>query len=250
MNRQLMLKKKLLILLSLLFLVGNGGFSLSNAGNPDDADIFGSYINEIPMFVRDDSSSFDVMKINPFLYTTIDHRDFEILPAYSIMTHGVARSADMANFLMINNPGIALDHAMTIAAYYYQEAAFEGVNQDIAFCQMCLETGFLSFSGTVKPVQNNFCGLGTISNNHPGEYFSSKQLGIRAHIQHLKAYASTEAMNNKLIDTRYHFVKRGSAGTVDGLTGKWASDPEYAKKIKGLIKRLHKIMNESFYAMY
>ena len=48
---------------------------------------------------------------------------------------------------------------------------------------------FDACGGTVTPDQNNYCGLGTTSAYVKGAYFPSSQLGVRAHIQHLLAYA-------------------------------------------------------------
>jgi len=61
---------------------------------------------------------------------------------------------------------------------------------------------------------------------------------VRAHIQHLKAYASTEKLNTELVDERFRFVKRGSATEISELTGKWATDKQYDKKIRNLLHRL------------
>lgn len=88
-------------------------------------------------------------------------------------------------------------------------------------------------------VQNNFCGLGALNQDVKGDKFLSRRLGVRAHIQHLKAYGSEEKINNEIIDRRFKFVNRGSANNVDELTGKWASDPDYARKLKNLLYRLY-----------
>ena len=58
-----------------------------------------------------------------------------------------------------------------LAAYYVKESAVEGINADIAFVQMCLETGFLRFGGLVTADMNNFCGLGAINAENPGLAF-------------------------------------------------------------------------------
>ncbi len=68
------------------------------------------------------------------------------------------------------------------------EAIQEGVNPDLAFIQMCHETGFLRFDGTVDKSQNNYCGLGATGNGVKGSTFLDQKEGVRAHIQHLKAY--------------------------------------------------------------
>jgi hypothetical protein len=115
----------------------------------------------------------------------------------------------------------------------------EGVNADVAFAQMCLETGYLKFGGTVTPDQNNFCGLGTISADVPGERFETMREGIRAHIQHLKAYGSTLDLVNPCIDNRFKYVTRGIAPKIFELTGRWAADPEYGNILKGILERLY-----------
>ena len=160
------------------------------------------------------------------------------LPSY-IMGKGNVSSDKMAFFLLQNNPKLEKDFAQMMTENYTDEAAFEGVNHDIAFAQMCLETGFLRFGGDVKPEQNNFCGLGAIGNGEPGLSFSEPLLGVRAHIQHLKAYGSTEPLKGELINPRFRFVQRGRAPTYEGLAGTWAADRQYAEKIKSILTRLY-----------
>ncbi|MCK5776366.1 MAG: glucosaminidase domain-containing protein [Bacteroidales bacterium] len=155
-----------------------------------------------------------------------------------IMDQGKSDINDLASMLQFYNPTINSDKANKIAAFYVKESLDEGVNHDIAFCQMVLETGFLKYGGSVKKQQNNFCGLGATGGNVAGEHFPDMQTGVRAHIQHLKAYASHRSVNNKCIDIRFKYVKRGIAPTIYGLTGKWASDPYYDKKIEDLLHRL------------
>ena len=80
----------------------------------------------------------------------------------------------------------------------------EGVRGDIAFAQSCLETGNFSFAGSAVTLeQNNFCGMGVTANGLKGNSFSTAQLGIRAQVQHLKAYASTEPLKGECIDPRF-----------------------------------------------
>ncbi|KYC36955.1 hypothetical protein WA1_45730 [Scytonema hofmannii PCC 7110] len=108
---------------------------------------------------------------------------------------------------------------------------------------MCLETGFLRFHGDVQPSQNNFCGLGAIGGGVKGASFPDIQTGIKAHIQHLKAYASTESVKySKIVDPRFSLVERGIAPLATNLSGRWARDPEYGTKILALTKRLLEIV--------
>lgn len=100
---------------------------------------------------------------------------------------------------------------------YIEECEAEGVKAEVAFCQAMLETGFLKFGGDVDKDQYNFAGLGATGNGAKGESFSSVRTGIRAQVQHLKAYASTEDLNQDCVDTRFKFVTRGSAPYVQWL---------------------------------
>jgi hypothetical protein len=157
-----------------------------------------------------------------------------------IMGEGTADGTELSAFLLNNNPGADPLFTKELAALYLEESAIEGINHDVAFVQMCLETGFLRYGGLVRPEMNNFCGLGSLNADHPGESFSSPQIGVRAHIQHLKAYASADGLNQELVDPRHRWVRYGSAPTVEELTGAWAADREYGNKIRGILERLYR----------
>ena len=113
-----------------------------------------------------------------------------------------------------------------LVSYYYEEGQREGIRPDVAFAQALKETGFFSYGGTVTPDQNNYCGLGTTSATVKGAYFPSSQMGVRAHIQHLLAYASTRKPVEPVVDPRYALV-RATYGdqtleTWQELNGRWA----------------------------
>ncbi len=152
-----------------------------------------------------------------------------------IMTKGLLPKERMISFLWFNNNKIDIVDVETIADLYVKEAAKEGVNHDIAFAQMMLETGYLKFTGDVSKLQNNFCGLGATGDGVPGLSFKTVEEGVRAHIQHLKAYASTDSLNHKKVDDRYGRIKRGTATEIQHLTGRWATDPLYDQKLARLI---------------
>lgn len=128
-----------------------------------------------------------------------------------------------------------------MAKFYVEEAAAEGINSDVAFVQMCLETNYLRFGNLVSAEMHNYCGLGAIDENHRGEIFETERLGVRAHIQHLHAYGTTSdfVLKNALIDSRYKYVNpRGKAPTVFELAGTWAADKEYGRKLDALLSAL------------
>ena len=161
------------------------------------------------------------------------------------MGQGLVSAERMALFLVRNNPQADQIYVRMMANFYIEEAGHEGVNHDIAFSQMCLETGFLAFGGLVTPDQNNFCGLGSTGlpdadgNPERGLFFPDPRTGVRAHIQHLKAYGSEEPLNLTLINPRFRFVRRGSSPTIEGLAGTWATDRQYAVKINIILQRLY-----------
>lgn len=159
-----------------------------------------------------------------------------------IMGFGKASEEQMKIFLQDNNDGMLVRY-LSLPKLYIEEGEIEGVNYDIAFCQMCLETGFLHFGGQVKSEQNNFCGLGALDGGAAGASFPDPRTGVKAHIEHLKAYGSTNPIKRMpIVDPRFHFVGRGSAASVHDLAGRWASDQEYGNKIMALMRRLHTVV--------
>ena len=156
----------------------------------------------------------------------------------SLMGQGQLTAEQLTAFFLSRNPDEDKSHIKDFAQYYINEAAAEGINSDVAFAQMCLETGFLRFGGLVQPEFHNYCGLGAMDADHPGEIFETEELGVRAHIQHLQAYATTEdiKLHKELVDPRYNWVhKTKYVEDIFGLTGTWATDPHYGEKIQGLL---------------
>ena len=162
-----------------------------------------------------------------------------------LMDKGQLSSRQLAEYFLSQNPDYEdSDFIYEFAQFYVDEAAAEGINSDAAFAQMCLETGYLRFGNLVQPEFHNYCGLGAMDAEHPGETFETVQLGVRAHIQHLQAYATTEEikLNNELIDPRYNWVhKTKFTEDIFGLTGTWATDPEYGSKIDRILTEMEEV---------
>jgi hypothetical protein len=81
-----------------------------------------------------------------------------------------------------------------IATQYMRFGEQYGIRWDMAFYQMILETGALSYwrgsrAGDVKPDQNNFAGLGATGNGVRGESFKDVETGVQAHLEHILLYA-------------------------------------------------------------
>ncbi|MDR1029575.1 MAG: glucosaminidase domain-containing protein [Treponema sp.] len=161
------------------------------------------------------------------------------VPEY-IMGTGRTVSETLVSFLLASNPELEESFVKGLATIYVEEADIEGVNHDVAFAQMCLETGFLRYGNLVTPDMNNFCGLGSIGQGQPGERFPDPRTGVRAQIQHLKGYATEAPLKQELVDPRYRFVRYGSAPQINGLAGTWSVDTTYGDKIKNILERLYK----------
>lgn len=113
-----------------------------------------------------------------------------------------------------------------------EEANAEGVKAEVLFAQAMLETGWLKFGGSVKAEQCNFGGIGAVNATVGGATFGSVRIGLRAQVQHLKAYASKEPLNNACADPRFDKVERGIAPCVEDLNGRWAVPGEgYGQRI-------------------
>ena len=104
----------------------------------------------------------------------------------------------------------------------YEEASFEGVCPEVLYAQVMKETGYLRFGNLVQANQCNFGGVGATGPGNPGYTFSSAREGLRVQTQHLKAYATTEPLNNPCIDPRFNLVSRGCAPKTTDLNGRWA----------------------------
>lgn len=164
---------------------------------------------------------------------------FSPAPSIFIMDKGNKPVSSLISFMMQHNRMLDTSYLVRLLKTYISESQLEGVNYDIAICQMCLETGFLRFNGSVSRFQNNFCGLEAVSASAAGDWFGSMEEGIRAHIQHLKAYTSLDSLNTAAVDKRFRHVSRGTVFTIYDLTGRWASDPRYGEKLGYLLMKLY-----------
>ena len=126
----------------------------------------------------------------------------------------------------------------TFCAILCEEAAAEGVRAEVVFAQAMLETAWLQFGGDVHVEQFNFAGIGATGGGVPGNSFADVRTGLRAQVQHLKAYASTAALNNPCVDPRFSYVTRGCAPTIEKLSNKWAASSTYGEDMKRVLNGL------------
>lgn len=163
---------------------------------------------------------------------------------------GQATTEQMIAYLKQVNPSPKLPNCTPeqLVEHFVNEGEQEGMRGDIAFAQALKETGNFTYGNIVLPEQNNYSGIGALNGNAQGNAatFETPQLGVRAQIQHLKAYANTEPLKNECVDPRFNLVRRGTSQYVEWLgatdnpnkTG-WAFPGKgYGKEIIGILNKI------------
>jgi hypothetical protein len=135
----------------------------------------------------------------------------------------------------------------TLALYFVEEGAREGIRGDVAFVQSILETGWFRFGGSVPATNNNFAGIGATDGGGVPAAFPDARTGVRAQIQHLRAYADATAttctvppLHAACVDPRFHLVTpKGKAPTWNQMgNGNWATSTTYAARIIQLYREM------------
>ncbi|MFN8019558.1 MAG: DUF4214 domain-containing protein [Acidimicrobiales bacterium] len=131
-----------------------------------------------------------------------------------------------------------------LATYFIEEGADEGVAGDLAFAQSIVETGYFTFSTRVPASFNNFSGLGAVDGGSSAASFADARTGVRAQIQHLRAYGdptvTTAKLHHPLVDPRFTLVSpKGKAPTWEQFgNGIWATDATYASKVLAIYQQI------------
>lgn len=174
---------------------------------------------------------------------------------YSIMGQSSVTTEEMVSYFQASGkpyPADSLakggaDSIESFCQIYAEEAKAEGVRPEVAFVQTMKETGFLQYGGDASIEQFNFAGLGTTGGGVPGNSYPDVRTGVRAQIQHLKAYATEEPLVQACVDDRYEYVQKGSAPYVQWLGQKenpkgagWATAENYGYSIVEMISHLKK----------
>ena len=139
----------------------------------------------------------------------------------TILGPATVTQKQMVHLIRTRNPKPLLNCSLEeLVGTYYEEAEREGIRPDIALCQAIKETGYFGYGGDVLPSQNNFCGLGATGNHVRGAEFATPRLGVRAHIQHLLAYASERIPSTPIEDPRYQHILKNRP-EIHGHLQKW-----------------------------
>jgi hypothetical protein len=154
--------------------------------------------------------------------------------------NGQLREDDIVAFIYSRNPAMSRGNIKAIVSTYIQIAMSENINHDIAIAQMCYATNFLTTQQRL--VTHNYAGL--LDVNSVSARFNDMATGIRAHIQHLKGYASKETPKGIIVDSRYDVLRRmgilGTITTLEGLYAQWAPQSyDYGVKINSILRDLN-----------
>lgn len=126
-----------------------------------------------------------------------------------------------------------------LVQYYFDEAEIEGINTDLAIAQMIYNTNELKYGGLFAI--NNPGGLGMENNARSRQKFDTLQMGVRAHIQHLKGYASSSDLRTNVVDSRRSILITedflGNVGTLGQLFFTWYDYEGVAEKVIDILNR-------------
>lgn len=154
-------------------------------------------------------------------------------------------------FLASRNPNLDPRFRDIARLYRYHGEAYR-IRWDYAFFQMMVETNSLQFRrpdgkpGDVRPLQNNFAGIGTTGGGVPGDSFPNVSMGVLGQVQHLVAYSGERVADPVAPRTRLKQDDILSASariasiravTFQDLSGRWAVDRRYGRTIDGIADR-------------
>lgn len=134
-----------------------------------------------------------------------------------------------------------------LTSYFVWEGNVEDVRGDIAFAQSIVETGWFRYGGQVQCWQNNYAGIGATDGGPQGASFPDANTGVRAQIQHLRAYADASAtscteppLHTPCVDPRFDLVNpKGKAPTWNDMgNGNWATSSSYSSSVLNLYNRM------------
>jgi hypothetical protein len=172
-------------------------------------------------------------KIIPAKKYTDDYEEPAIYSRYimgcgSINKKGVIAYVKKTRHLDLSMKDIAIINE------YFHEAEYEGVNVDIAIAQMLYLTNFFRSQNIMSTY--NFAGLRDL----PPNFFRNMEIGVQAHIQHLKAYAK-EPLKRRKVDPRYDLAyDRGSRGIkFEQIYRHWSENREYGRRIDDILCELY-----------
>ena len=170
-------------------------------------------------------------------------RSTNILGAGSLKADGVIEYVKSKNL----SPALNDANLRRLVNLYFSEAASEDVNHDLAVAQMLYWTNFLSDKDRV--LTNNFGGLAETeewNGRFPyGTRYDGMTEGVKAHVQHLRLYASNTLKNINTInvDPRHMYLEEfpSRITTFNALYEKWTQNTaNYRQRINAILNDLYR----------
>jgi hypothetical protein len=149
----------------------------------------------------------------------------------------------IVDYICLNNPAAIRREVENLVDAYIMEAWLENINHDIAVAQMCYATDYLKNRRLVNV--HNYGDFAAI-NGVPVTYTHVNE-GVRAHIQHLKGYATFDIPKASIVDKRYMILITerilGTVKTLDALFKVWApaDHQNYGNGINNILDSLYRI---------
>jgi Mannosyl-glycoprotein endo-beta-N-acetylglucosaminidase len=153
-----------------------------------------------------------------------------------VMGQSDLTAAQMAAYFLVHKPPGSPCLTVSVeelTADFQWHGNAENVRGDIAFAQSIIETGWFRYGGSVQCEQNNYGGF-------LGKSFPDAETGVRAQIQHLRAYADPSATScsqpplaTPCADPVFSSVNpKGKAPNWNDMgNGNWAAASDYAGKV-------------------
>lgn len=155
----------------------------------------------------------------------------------TILGSSLLTAEDLAAFARARGRAHPTVDVEELARFFIEEGEAEGVRADLAWVQSLIETGYLSFAGSmVEPEDHNYAGIGACDSCSRGHIYATPQLGARSQIQLLRIYADASATTARLARpvagrAPEQVGVRGCCATWMALAGVWATNRQYGISI-------------------
>jgi len=182
----------------------------------------------LPNILATPFSTLDSLYFDP-IFAPSQPPDDRFTGQVPVMGSGYVSKRGAIAYITSQNPGVNSQILNNLIDMYIEEAAFEGVNHDIAIVQMLYTTNYLRNNMS----SYNYAGLSASGVNRWDGNFPNMRTGVRAHIQHLKGYGSTQPPRNQIVDPRYYLlgVMQGKVRNLSQLCEVWSHNGSYENNI-------------------
>jgi len=178
-------------------------------------------------------------RVEHYVHWNTSHSGLNI-PNRDILGSSSINKNSVISYVRFRNPSVNLWELDQLYNYYETEARIEGVNLDIAIAQMLRTTNFLSNN---RITTHNYAGLEPVGRFNGS--FLTPRAGVRAHIHHLKGYASRHLVNQNESPRRFVLEQNGYLGNIGTLDDRffriWAgnSAADYRNAINDILQGLY-----------